>query len=62
VLGTESAIHIVAIGPEILWVRRTEERPKSNSTDARRLRQVSFDQWSYGDAHFSVSLFSSVLL
>src|SRR5689334_2288231 len=51
-LRTEAAIHVVAIGHEILWIRRAQERPEGGAADAPRSWQISLAQEPYADAHF----------
>ena len=52
VLGPEPAIDIVAISPEILRIRRAQERPESGAADTPRLRQIGTGQWSDHRTHF----------
>lgn len=40
-LGPEPAIEIVAIGPEILGIRRVQERPESGAANLPRLQKIA---------------------
>ena len=52
VLGAEPAVDIVAIGPEVVGIRRAEERSKGLAADAPGFRQIGFGQCPDHRTHF----------